>query len=99
MHVCDLAVYEFADHHLGAVADGLRRIEDLVRFRVGPPASPDWASRNPFSEVWHRASGGLENHSMTSDEGEHTLRIHPDLRITLPLTASHVFASVSVTRL
>jgi hypothetical protein len=66
----DLALDEAAHEDVVAVADGPRYREDLVTFRMRPPAAPNRLSSDELSEGRDRPLRGLEYDTMLTNECE-----------------------------
>jgi len=76
MNERDLATDQLADEHVAAVGDVRGGAEDLLSFRVAPPASTDALAGHELGEVGHAAARGPEDDAFALDEGEGLSRVH-----------------------
>lgn len=66
----DLAVDQATHENFVAVTDRSRHREDLVTFRMRPPATANRLSRNGLGERRHRPLSRLEYHPVLANESE-----------------------------
>jgi|ERR1700720_955387 hypothetical protein len=86
MHVGNLAFDQFANQDVGARTNRLYRMKDLFSFRMAPPTAADSATSNRLRQIWQRATGSLENDSVTFNKCERLLLVHHVFRLSPPPT-------------
>src|SRR2546428_11970847 len=64
----DLALDQATHKDFVAVADCSRHREDLVTFRMRPPATPNWLSCDDLGKRRHRPLRSLEHHTVLTNE-------------------------------
>jgi len=70
MDECDLALDQATHEDILAVADSPRHREDLLTFRMRPPATPNWLSSYHLSKRRDRPPCGLEYDTVLTNESE-----------------------------
>src|SRR5207249_2933680 len=81
MHVCNLAFYQLANEDVGTSTNRPYRTKDLFSFRMAPPTAPDGTTNNRLRQVRKRATGSLENDSVTFNKCECLLLVHHAFRL------------------
>ena len=84
MNVCNLAFNQFANQDVGTLTNCSCRAKDLFSFRMAPPTAPDNLTGNCFRQIWKRATGSLENNSVTFNKCERFLLVHFAFPLSLP---------------
>ena len=70
MDKSDLAPDQATHEDIVAVTDGSGHREDLVTFRMRPPATPNWLSSDELSKRWDRPLRGFEYDTVLTNEGK-----------------------------
>ena len=70
MDKSDFALDQATHENLVAVADCSRHREDLMTFRMRPPAATNWLSSNELRERWDWPLRGLEYNTVLTNESE-----------------------------
>src|SRR5688572_29894805 len=76
MHKGDLSFDQPADQDVLVIANGAGHREDLLAFRMRPPAPSNRPSRDRLCERRHRSSCGLEHDAVLANECESLARSH-----------------------
>src|SRR5439155_17366216 len=76
MHLRDLTRHKTADQHLGRVAHGARKPEDLLSLLVTPPTPPNRRSHHGLRQVGHRSPRAFEYDTVSPHEGKGSPRSH-----------------------
>ena len=76
MHIRNLAFNQLANEDVGTRTNRLCRAKDLFSFRMAPPTAPDGVTGNRLRQIWKRATGSLENNSVTFNKCQHFLLVH-----------------------
>jgi len=66
----DLALDEATHQNIVAGADSARHREDLVTFRMRPPAALNWLSSDDLNKRRDRALRGFEYDAVLANEGK-----------------------------
>jgi hypothetical protein len=80
--VCNLAFNQLANEDVGTRTNRLYRMKDLFSFRMAPPAAPDGTTSNSFCQIWKRATGSLQNDSVTFNKCERFFLVHDVFRLS-----------------
>jgi hypothetical protein len=59
MHVRNLALNQFANEHVGTLANRLGSAKNLFPFWMAPPTAPDGTTSNRLREIWNRVPSRL----------------------------------------
>ena len=70
MDKSDFAPDEATHEDIVAVTDSSGHREDLVTFRMRPPATPNWLSSDELSKRWDRPLRGFEYDTVLTNEGK-----------------------------
>ena len=66
----DLALDKATHEDIVAVTDRSRHREDLVTFRMRPPATPNWLSSHDLNKGRDRPLRGLKHDTVLTNESE-----------------------------
>src|SRR6266478_6499841 len=82
MHICNLAFNQLANEDVGTLTNRPYRAKNLFSFRMAPPTAPNRTTTNRLREIWKRATGSLENDSVTFNKCERFLLVHDVFRLS-----------------
>ena len=82
MHVGNFAFNQLAHENVRILRNRPCCTKDLFSFRMAPPTAADSATSNRLREIWKRATGSLQNDSVTFNKCERFFLVHDVFRLS-----------------